>query len=159
MPATTYAPTGVARAPSPANPSIGNTACLPLPLQKAEICLSPFAPEDHWCCRLLLAIWFSNTACGKAVSPPAFCGRRVKPGRGPPAPRHAFVYTPVVVMPDHVHLLLFPLRDSDGWPFAMVDILQCLKGTTAHRINMFLHHSGPVWEEESFDHVLDRTRA
>jgi REP element-mobilizing transposase RayT len=60
----------------------------------------------------------------------------------------------VVIMPDHVHLLLSPLRDGDGWPFALVDILQCLKSATAHRINKFLHHSGPVWEEESFDHVL-----
>ncbi|MGC2398804.1 MAG: transposase [Acidobacteriaceae bacterium] len=60
----------------------------------------------------------------------------------------------VVVMPDHVHLLLSPLRDCEGWPFPLVDILQCLKSTTAHRINKFLHHSGPVWEEESFDHIL-----
>jgi len=60
----------------------------------------------------------------------------------------------VVVMPDHVHLLFLPLRDEDGWPFPLVDILQCLKGTTAHRINRLLHTSGPVWEEESFDHVL-----
>jgi REP element-mobilizing transposase RayT len=60
----------------------------------------------------------------------------------------------VVIMPNHVHLLLLPLRDSEGWPFALVDVLQCLKSATAHRINKFLHHSGPVWEEESFDHVL-----
>jgi REP element-mobilizing transposase RayT len=59
-----------------------------------------------------------------------------------------------VIMPDHVHLLLSPLRDGSGWPFPLVDILQCLKSATAHRINKFLHHSGPVWEEESFDHVL-----
>jgi len=59
-----------------------------------------------------------------------------------------------VIMPDHVHLLLSPLRDAEGWPFPLVDILQCLKSATAHRINKFLHHSGPVWEEESFDHVL-----
>ena len=59
-----------------------------------------------------------------------------------------------VVMPDHVHLLLSPLRDGAGWPFPLVDILQCLKSATAHRINKLLHHSGPVWEEESFDHVL-----
>jgi REP element-mobilizing transposase RayT len=59
-----------------------------------------------------------------------------------------------VIMPDHVHLLLSPLRDGEGWPFPLVDILQCLKSATAHRINKFLHHSGPVWEEESFDHVL-----
>jgi len=60
----------------------------------------------------------------------------------------------VVVMPDHVHLLLTPRRDSEGWPFPLVDILQCMKSATAHRINKLLHLSGPVWEEESFDHVL-----
>ena len=60
----------------------------------------------------------------------------------------------VVVMPDHVHLLLRPLRDENGWPFPLVDIMQCMKGATAHRINKLLHRAGPVWEEESFDHVL-----
>jgi REP element-mobilizing transposase RayT len=60
----------------------------------------------------------------------------------------------VVVMPDHVHLLCFPLRDCDGWPIPLVDMLQCLKSVTAHRINKILHVSGPLWEEESFDHVL-----
>ncbi len=60
----------------------------------------------------------------------------------------------VVVMPDHVHLLLSPLRSPGGWPYPLVDILQCLKGTTAHRINKLLHQSGPVWQDESFDHVL-----
>ena len=32
--------------------------------------------------------------------------------------------------------------------------MQCMKGATAHRLNKLLHRSGPVWEEESFDHVL-----
>ena len=59
-----------------------------------------------------------------------------------------------VVMPDHVHMLFLPLRDENGWPFPLVDIMQSLKSTTAHRINKMLHTSGPVWEEESFDHVL-----
>jgi len=57
-------------------------------------------------------------------------------------------------MPDHIHLLLTPLRNEQGWPFPLVDILQCLKGATAHRINKLFHRSGPVWEEESFDHAL-----
>jgi hypothetical protein len=57
-------------------------------------------------------------------------------------------------MPDHVHLLFVPRRTTDGWPFPLVDILQCVKGATAHRINKLLHRSGPLWEEESFDHVL-----
>jgi REP element-mobilizing transposase RayT len=72
-------------------------------------------------------------------------------GRPTQARIHLFA---VVVMPDHVHLLLSALRDEDGWPFALVDILQCMKSATAHRINKLLHTSGPVWEEESFDHVL-----
>jgi REP element-mobilizing transposase RayT len=59
-----------------------------------------------------------------------------------------------VIMPDHVHLVFSPLREQNGWPFALVTILQCLKGATAHRINKLLHRNGPVWEEESFDHVL-----
>ena len=60
----------------------------------------------------------------------------------------------VVIMPDHAHMLFSPLRNRDGWPFPLVDILQCLKSATAHRINRFLGLSGPVWQEESFDHVL-----
>jgi REP element-mobilizing transposase RayT len=60
----------------------------------------------------------------------------------------------VVIMPDHVHLILLPLRDRDGWPFPLVAMLHCMKSATAHRINKRLHLSGPVWEEESFDHVL-----
>ena len=60
----------------------------------------------------------------------------------------------VVVMPDHVHLLFRPLRDNNGWAFPLVDIMQCMKGATAHRVNKLLQRSGPVWQEESFDHVL-----
>ena len=60
----------------------------------------------------------------------------------------------VIVIPDHVHVLLTPRRDYAGWPFPLVDILQCCKSATAHRINRLVGVAGPVWEEESFDHVL-----
>ena len=76
------------------------------------------------------------------------------------APSHANCPQPRIklwaaaIMPDHVHLILRPLRDRHGWPFPLVDILQCMKSATAHRINKLLHREGPVWEEESFDHVL-----
>jgi REP element-mobilizing transposase RayT len=60
----------------------------------------------------------------------------------------------LVVMPDHVHLLLTPLRDSDGNLYSMVEILQAIKGSSAHSLNRALGRSGPVWQEESFDHVL-----
>lgn len=59
-----------------------------------------------------------------------------------------------VVMSNHVHLLFWALRDQAGWPFPLVDIMQSLKGSSAHTLNKLLHRAGPVWDEESFDHVL-----
>src|SRR5207248_2492660 len=57
----------------------------------------------------------------------------------------------IVVMPDHVHLLLMPLRDENGWPFPLIDILQCLKSVKHGRSRGCW---AKVWEEESFDDVL-----
>jgi REP element-mobilizing transposase RayT len=59
-----------------------------------------------------------------------------------------------VVMPDHVHLLLTPLRDEKGWPYSLPIILKQLKGTSARTVNQLSNSSGPVWQEESFDHVV-----
>jgi hypothetical protein len=47
-----------------------------------------------------------------------------------------------------------PKAGRMSWSYPLVDILQCLKGTTAHRINKLVHRGGPVWQEESFDHLL-----
>ena len=58
-----------------------------------------------------------------------------------------------VVMPEHVHLLLTPLRDEKGWPYGLPSILKSLKGTSARSVNRLLDSNGPVWQEESFDHV------
>jgi REP element-mobilizing transposase RayT len=60
----------------------------------------------------------------------------------------------VMVMPDHVHLLLAPLRDLDGNLYSLVEILQGIKSASAHSLNRAPGRSGPVWQEESFDHVL-----
>ncbi len=62
-----------------------------------------------------------------------------------------------VVMPDHVHLLLTPLQDEQGWPYALPAILKVIKGVSARSVNQLLGCSGPVWQEESFDHVLGST--
>ena len=59
-----------------------------------------------------------------------------------------------VVMPDHVHLLLTPLEDEKGWPYTMPAILKLIKGVSARNLNRLLGWSGPVWQEERFDHVL-----
>ena len=59
-----------------------------------------------------------------------------------------------VVMPDHVHMLLTPMRDATGWPYALPAILKIIKGVSARSVNKLLGSSGPVWQDESFDHVL-----
>jgi REP-associated tyrosine transposase len=59
-----------------------------------------------------------------------------------------------VVMPDHVHLLLTPLTDDLGWPYPLPLILKLIKGTSARSVNKLDGTLGPVWQEESFDHVL-----
>lgn len=59
-----------------------------------------------------------------------------------------------VVMPDHVHLIYSPLRREDGWNFSLPEIMKAIKGPPAWRINHMLGRTGPVWQEEFFDHVL-----
>jgi putative transposase len=60
-----------------------------------------------------------------------------------------------VVMPDHVHLILTPLvHEERRTVVSLVEIMQAIKGASAHGIN---HHRGPggtVWQEESFDRVI-----
>jgi REP element-mobilizing transposase RayT len=65
-----------------------------------------------------------------------------------------FILHAVIVMPDHVHLLLTPMRDPAGWPYALPAILKLIKGVSARSVNKLLGGSGPVWQDESFDHVL-----
>jgi REP element-mobilizing transposase RayT len=60
----------------------------------------------------------------------------------------------VVIMPNHAHLLFTALRDRDGWTFALPEILRAIKCTSARSINKLSGRTGPVWQDESFDHVL-----
>jgi REP element-mobilizing transposase RayT len=57
-------------------------------------------------------------------------------------------------MPEHVHLLLTPLRNGTGDVYWLDDILKGIKGASARDVNRIRESSGPVWEEESFDHVI-----
>ena len=59
-----------------------------------------------------------------------------------------------VVMPEHVHLLLTPWVDSAGWPLRISRILKMIKGASARSVNELRKSGGPVWQDESFDHVL-----
>jgi REP element-mobilizing transposase RayT len=59
-----------------------------------------------------------------------------------------------VVMPDHVHLLLAPLKDARGATFTLAEIMRALKGSSARTVNRILERSGALWQDESFDHIL-----
>ncbi len=65
----------------------------------------------------------------------------------------------LVVMPDHVHIVLTPLPDSGGVPYGLAEIMNGIKGASAHRINKALKRRGSVWQDESFDHILRRSEA
>jgi len=65
-----------------------------------------------------------------------------------------------VVMPDHVHLILTPLNDMTRLQvWSLPEILDAIKGASAHMINRRSGRRGPVWQEESFAHVLRSSEA
>jgi len=64
-----------------------------------------------------------------------------------------------VVMPKHVHLLLTPWVDAAGWPLEIRTILKMIKGASARSVNELRNSGGPVWQDESFDHVLRSTES
>ncbi|HEY8990749.1 MAG TPA: (E)-4-hydroxy-3-methylbut-2-enyl-diphosphate synthase [Luteolibacter sp.] len=53
------------------------------------------------------------------------------------------------VMPNHVHAVLRPYEGQ-----ALHDILHSWKSFTAHEINQCLSRTGPVWQKESYDHLV-----
>jgi REP element-mobilizing transposase RayT len=61
----------------------------------------------------------------------------------------------VVVMPDHVHMIFTPLINEQAREvFSLAEIMDAIKGASAHKINRQLNHQGKVWQTESFDRVL-----
>jgi len=57
------------------------------------------------------------------------------------------------VMPDHVHFILRPLGPP-GKSERLSRITQSLKGWLAYRINRLCGGSGPLWQDESYDHII-----
>ncbi|MGD0089369.1 MAG: transposase [Planctomycetota bacterium] len=54
-----------------------------------------------------------------------------------------------VIMPNHVHLLVTPLPGQD-----LSSILHSWKSFTAKQINKACGHTGRVWQDESYDHIV-----
>jgi REP element-mobilizing transposase RayT len=60
-----------------------------------------------------------------------------------------------VVMPDHVHMILTPLVNHEAMEvFSLAEVMDAIKGASAHKMNKLLGRKGQVWQAESFDHVL-----
>ncbi len=47
-----------------------------------------------------------------------------------------------VVMPDHVHLLFRALRDEDGWPYSLPEIIKSIKGL--QHTKLIVSSAGPA---------------
>jgi len=61
----------------------------------------------------------------------------------------------VVVMPDHVHMVFTPLvNEQASEVYSLGEIMDAIKGASAHKINRLLKRSGKVWQTESYDRVL-----
>jgi REP element-mobilizing transposase RayT len=60
-----------------------------------------------------------------------------------------------VVMPDHLHMIFTPLIDRRKMEvISLAEIMDAIKGASAHKINRALARRGRVWQTESFDHVI-----
>jgi len=61
----------------------------------------------------------------------------------------------VVVMPDHVHMIFTPLvNEQAGEVYTLREIMDAIKGASAHKINRQLGRTGKLWQTESYDRVL-----
>ena len=60
-----------------------------------------------------------------------------------------------VVMPDHVHMIFMPLINQQAKEiYSPAEIMNAVKGASAHKVNKLLGRKGRLWQPESFDHVL-----
>ena len=58
------------------------------------------------------------------------------------------------IMPNHVHLIFTPLEKSDRSYHSLTEILHSLKRNSAKQANLSLGHTGPFWQDESYDHFI-----
>ncbi len=58
------------------------------------------------------------------------------------------------IMPNHVHVVLTPLRKADDAYFSLAQIMHTMKGYTAGQANRLLGRTGAFWLHESYDHCV-----
>ena len=45
-------------------------------------------------------------------------------------------------------------KAPDGWDYTLPEIMKAIKRRSARQINLALQRTGPVWQEEFFDHLV-----
>lgn len=63
--------------------------------------------------------------------------------------RERYLLGNYVIMPNHVHLIVFPLGEN-----TLSKIVKSWKGCSARAINRIRGASGTLWMDESFDHII-----
>lgn len=58
------------------------------------------------------------------------------------------------IMPNHVHVLILPLKTQEGSIFSPARITYSWKRYTANQINAALDKSGSLWQKESYDRMI-----
>ncbi|HNX00547.1 MAG TPA: transposase [Candidatus Cloacimonadota bacterium] len=58
------------------------------------------------------------------------------------------------IMPNHVHVLIIPISDSDVPVSTLARINYSWKRYTANQINKILNRKGGLWQTESYDHLI-----
>jgi len=61
------------------------------------------------------------------------------------------------IMPNHVHMMLKPLKTSDDVYESLTRIMFGMKSYTANECNKVLHRIGQFWHHESYDHFVRDT--
>ncbi|HJN17400.1 MAG TPA: transposase [Armatimonadota bacterium] len=64
-----------------------------------------------------------------------------------------YVLYDYTVMPDHVHAILRPIVDAHSAE-QLSRILGPLKGWLARQINALVGRQGPLWQAETYDHII-----
>lgn len=58
------------------------------------------------------------------------------------------------IMPNHIHVIIQQLPVDDGEPFPLSKITQSWKRHSSTQIKKLVNYSEPVWQTESYDHVI-----
>jgi len=58
------------------------------------------------------------------------------------------------IMPNHVHMIIKPLKENNNKYYSIANIMYTLKRFTANECNKVLERKGQVWHNESYDHFI-----